>query len=146
MKHDGLQELLGQLQTQLALGANQRDRLLAGSQTPWWLSALLGLAAWFSAFFFILAFLGPWLLLIEWPVGRGLAGVLLLLAALWLFRRGQPYANQIVPGRGCWSTCLLNTAGSILTVRAGRRGSAWRWRAGCSGCLPRFCTATSVPW
>lgn len=95
MSNDWLKPLLEQLQMDLSLGADQRDQLLAASQAPWWLSALLGLAAWISALFFIIAFLGPWLVLIEGPVGRGLAGVLLLLAALWLFRRGQPFADQI---------------------------------------------------
>ena len=127
MKHDGLQELLEQLQTQLDLGEDQRDRLLAGSQAPWWLSALLGLAAWFSAFFFILAFLGPWLLLIEGPVGRGLAGVLLLLAALWLFRRGQPFANQIglalsLTGQGLLVYVLAEHGGFDF---GSERGPAW---------------------
>ncbi|MBL4834106.1 MAG: DUF4401 domain-containing protein [Pseudomonas sp.] len=95
MKHDSLNVLLDRLQVELALDEDQRNQLRAGSQAPWWLSALLGLAAWFSASFFIVAFLGPWLLLIEGPVGRGLAGLLLLLAALWLFRRGQSFAHQI---------------------------------------------------
>ncbi len=95
MKRDWLNELLGQLGGHLDLEARQREQLLAGSQVPWWLSALLGLAAWISSLFFILAFLGPWLMLIEGTVGRGVAGVLLILAALWLFRRGQPFANQI---------------------------------------------------
>ncbi|WP_339847542.1 DUF4401 domain-containing protein [uncultured Halopseudomonas sp.] len=95
MTSDWLNELLTQMQAQLNLDASQREALLAGSQSPWWLSALLGMAAWVSSLLFILSFLGPWLALIEDPFGRAVAGVLLILAALWMFRREHLFTNQV---------------------------------------------------
>lgn len=95
MTRDWLGDLLQQLQDQLHLQEPQTESLHTGSQTPWWLSALLGLAAWVSSILFIVSFLGPWLALIEGAAGRSLAGVLLILAALWLFTRRQPFTNQV---------------------------------------------------
>lgn len=95
MKRAWLDELLDHLQGQLDMNAAQRARLLMESQTPWWLSALLGLAAWIASILFIVSFLGPWLVMVEAPIGRGIAGVLLILAALWMFRRQQPFTDQV---------------------------------------------------
>ncbi|GGC88453.1 DUF4401 domain-containing protein [Halopseudomonas salina] len=112
-----LAKLLDQMQAQLHLDASQRERLGAGSQTPWWLSGLLGLAAWVSSVLFILSFLGPWLALIEGTVGRAVAGVLLILAAVYLFRRRQPFTNQM------GLALSLTGHGLLLFVVADRLGS-----------------------
>jgi hypothetical protein len=95
MKRPWFGVLLDQLQEQLNLDDTQRDRLLAGSQSPWWLSALLGLAAWLASILFIVSLLGPWFVLIDGTPGRAVAGVMLILLALWLFRRQQLFASQV---------------------------------------------------
>jgi hypothetical protein len=87
--------LLDQLQEKLSLDATQHDRLLAGTQSPWWLSALLGLAAWLASIPFIVTLLGPWFVLVDDIPGRAVAGVMLIVLALWMFRRQQVFASQV---------------------------------------------------
>ena len=58
-----VQTLLDQIQRPAGLSQEQRERLSAGVDSPWWLSVLLGLAAWVSSLFLIGSLVGPSLLL-----------------------------------------------------------------------------------
>lgn len=90
-----LHHLLDQIQRSGSLTGQQREQLLQGTDSPWWLSVLLGLAAWIASLFLIASLFGPWMLLIEGPIGMGLAGVIMLVGGLWLFRRPNVFRDQM---------------------------------------------------
>lgn len=90
-----MHHLLDQIQRSANLTGQQREQLLQGTDSPWWLSVLLGLAAWIASLCLIASVFGPWMLLFEGPVGMGLAGLIMLMAGLWVFRRPSVFRDQM---------------------------------------------------
>lgn len=122
MRKADVRSLLEHIQQAVDLRAEQRERLLAAVATPWWLSVLLGLAAWVSSLFLIASLVGPSALLVEGPAGMGLAGLLLLCAGLWLFRRAGVFFEQMglafaLGGQGLLVYVLADVTGSGDTLR-----------------------------
>lgn len=101
------------LQRLVGLGVLEAERageLTAQAPAPWWLAALQGLAAWVAALLIMSSFFAPLMFIGEGPVGRGIAGAVLLGAALWLFRRGHAFTSQMA--------LAFSLAGQALIVSA----------------------------
>lgn len=75
---------------------------------PWWLALLQGIAAWIASLLIISSFFAPLLLLGEGPLGRGVAGTVLLAVAVWLFGRASLFTGQMA--------LALSLAGQALVV------------------------------
>ncbi|WP_022961948.1 DUF4401 domain-containing protein [Halopseudomonas pelagia] len=125
-----LQYLLAHIQQRTGLSEEQRTRLLAGVDSPWWLSVLLGLAAWVSSLFLMGSLLGPSALLLDGPVGIGLAGLLMLCAGLWLFGRMGVFFEQM------GLAFALGGQGLLVYVLADAMGSSEALRSAAIVCLP----------
>jgi hypothetical protein len=70
-----------------------RDVLLAQRPGPWWLMLLQALAAWFASLLIVSAAVLPAVGL--GMAGRGVAGAVLCVAAIVLFRRGSLFTDQM---------------------------------------------------
>lgn len=125
-----LRSLLEQIQRPIGLTQEQGERLLSGVDSPWWLSVLLGLAAWVSSLFLIGSLVGPWVLLLDGPLGLGLAGLLMLCAGLGLFGRSGVFAEQMA------LAFALSGQGLLVYVLADATGSSESLRSAAIVCLP----------
>ena len=92
------------------LDAERAREMAAATPAPWWLATLQGLAAWVASLLIMSSFFAPLLLVGEGPLSRGVAGTVLLGAALWLFRRGHPFTAQM--------GLAFSLAGQALVVSA----------------------------
>lgn len=133
------QDLLDHTQQRTGLSEAQRVRLLSGVASPWWLSVLLGLAAWASSLFLIAALAGPSALLVEGPVGLGLAGLLMLCAGLWLFGRAGVFFEQMA------LAFALAGQGLLVYVLAELAGPSGAIRAAAIACLPLSASLLLMP-
>lgn len=122
--------LIDQIEQCSHLTQAQRDRLLAGVDSPWWLSVLLGLAAWVAALFLIGSLLGPSMLFLTSPLALGLAGLLLLGGGLWLFGRPGVFREQM------GLAFALAGQGLLVYVLADSMGPTELLRSAASFCLP----------
>lgn len=122
--------LIDQIEQCSHLTQAQRDRLLAGVDSPWWLSVLLGLAAWVASLFLIGSLLGPSMLFLEGPLALGLAGLLLLAGGLWLFGRPGVFREQM------GLAFALAGQGLLVYVLADSMGPSEPLRTAASFCLP----------
>lgn len=99
----------------------ERAAALGGlAPAPWWLAALQGVAGWIASLFIVTSFMAPMLLLMvgDVPVGRAVAGLVLLGAAIWAFGRKKLFTDQM--------GLAFSLAGQALVVStfAGDFGSA----------------------
>jgi uncharacterized membrane-anchored protein len=93
----------------------QYDRLVAAAQAPWWLMLLQTLAAWVASLLILSSFMLPLSLVGDHALARALAGVLLCVAAIVLFRRERLFTGQMA--------LAFSLAGQALVVSA--TGSGW---------------------
>ncbi|MFO7706358.1 MAG: DUF4401 domain-containing protein [Halopseudomonas sp.] len=122
--------LIDQIEQRSHLTQAQRDQLLAGVDSPWWLSVLLGLAAWVASLFLIGSLLGPSMVLLEGPLAMGVAGLLLLGGGLWLFGRPGVFREQM------GLAFALAGQGLLVYVLADSMGPTEPLRSAASFCLP----------
>lgn len=134
-----LTALIDQIEQPGHLTQAQRERLLAGVDSPWWLSVLLGLAAWVASLFLISSLLGPSMLFLEGPLAMGLAGLLLLVGGLWLFGRPGVVREQM------GLAFALAGQGLLVYVLADSIGSTVPLRSAASFCLPLSAALLLVP-
>lgn len=125
-----VQTLLDQIQRPAGLSQEQRERLSSGVDSPWWLSVLLGLAAWVSSLFLIGSLVGPSVMLLDGPVGMGLAGMLMLCAGLWLFGRPGVFPEQM------GLAFALGGQGLLVYVLADAMAASDELRSAAIVCLP----------
>lgn len=98
----------------LGIVETARHTQLVGAQaTPWWLAILLAIAAWVAALIIMASFFGPLLAIGDGPVTRALGGIVLLAAALWLFRRPGAFFEQMalafsLAGQGLLASAVLD--------------------------------------
>jgi len=90
-------DLIKRLQGAGVIDAARAGELQAQLPPPSWLLLLQGFAAWVAALFLLASFAAPLLMLIfgEGPLGRGIYGVMLLGAAVWLFTRQKIFTDQM---------------------------------------------------
>lgn len=77
------------------LDAERAAALASRMPAPWWLAALQAVAAWFASLLIIGSFFAPLYFLFEGAIGRVVAGVVLLAAAIWLFGRKHLFTEQM---------------------------------------------------
>ncbi|AYH42008.1 DUF4401 domain-containing protein [Azoarcus sp. DN11] len=65
------------------------------TRPPWWLALLLGFAAWVASLLILSSFFVPVLVLGNGPVVRGIGGILLAAASVFLFRLRKPFTDQM---------------------------------------------------
>jgi len=110
MSRDAADTLLERLQARGIIDAGRRDALVERTGTPWWLAALLALAAWIAALIILSAFFGPLLMLVDSALARAVGGGVLIAAALYLFRRATPFAAQMALAFSLAGQALIVTA------------------------------------
>lgn len=90
-------DLVERLQTAGVVDAPRAAELRAQLPPPPWLLLLQGIAAWIAALFLLASFAAPLLMLIfgEGPLGRGVYGLILLGAAIWLFSKRKTFTDQM---------------------------------------------------
>jgi uncharacterized membrane-anchored protein len=93
----------------------QYDRLVVAAQAPWWLMLLQTLAAWVASLLILSSFMLPLALVGDHALARALAGVLLCVVAIVLFRRERLLTGQMA--------LAFSLAGQALVVSA--TGSGW---------------------
>lgn len=95
MSSDGRRGLLEALQHHGVFDATRMAGLEHCLPPPWWLALLQGIAAWIASLLIISSFFAPLMLLGDGPLGRGVAGALLLAVAVWLFGRASLFTGQM---------------------------------------------------
>lgn len=130
MNRSEWQGLLERAEQAGGLDQARRERLLDAVDAPWWLSVLLGLAAWVASLFLIGSLIGPWVLLVDGPLGMGLAAVLMLGFGLWLFARSGVFREQMA------LAFALAGQGLLVHVLADNWGSGDSFRSAAMVCLP----------
>jgi hypothetical protein len=90
-------DLVASLQAAGVVDAPRAEELRAHLPPPPWLMLLQGVAAWVAALFLLASFAAPLLMLIfgEGPLGRGVYGLILLGAAIWLFSKRKNFTDQM---------------------------------------------------
>lgn len=105
-------EVLARL-TSLGIIDAQRAAALGGlAPAPWWLAILQGIAGWIASLFIVTSFMAPMLVFMvgDVPVGRAVAGLVLLGAAIWVFGRKKLFTDQM--------GLAFSLAGQALVVSA----------------------------
>ena len=90
-------DLIERLEAAGVIVAPRAKELRGHLPPPSWLLFLQGGAAWIASLFLMASFAAPLLLMIfgEGPMGRGIYGLLLLGAAVWLFSRRKVFTDQM---------------------------------------------------
>lgn len=88
-------DTLDRLESLSLLAPGDRERLLAHDAVPWWLAALQTLAAWIASLLLLSSFFAPAALIGDGPLARGIAGALLCVLSISLFRRDKLFTNQM---------------------------------------------------
>lgn len=89
--------VLARLASRGVIDAARVETLAATVATPWWLALLQAVAAWIASLLLVSTFFAP-LLLAGFGSGAaasGIGGVLLLIAAIWLFGRKRIFTDQM---------------------------------------------------
>lgn len=110
--------LLARLEAQGVLEPGQAARLAQDAMAPAvpaWLQVLQTLAAWFASLLILSSFMLPLAFVGDSALVRALVGGLLCGGALWLFRRGQLFTDQMA--------LAFSLAGQALVVSA--VGEGW---------------------
>lgn len=90
-------DVIERLEAEGVIDAPRAAELRSHLPPPSWLLLLQGGAAWIASLFLLASFAAPLLMLIfgEGPLGRGVYGLLLLGAAVWLFRARKIFTDQM---------------------------------------------------
>jgi len=85
----GSQETLATLREHAILAPQQAEAWQRRHDAPWWLNALLAIAAWIASLLIFASFFTPLLLTGNSATARAIGGIALLTIALLLFRRRE---------------------------------------------------------
>lgn len=92
---------------------------------PWWLMLLQSLAAWVASLLILGSFLLPLAFAGDSPLFRGIAGAVLCIAAIALFRRHAMFTDQMALAFSLAGQALLSIALADASPRASLSGQAW---------------------